>query len=428
MRVGHFLVLALMVALSGCMSQRFKTNLPATTHDVSHWAGMKFYVAEVDKSGLVQKAQIHEQLTAFQPAVLQEELVKTYPQLFVNDPSAVPLRVVISGLEDDNSPVGPMLTGFTMGVIPFPDVSYVKARVRVEVLLTGGQPLPGPVETSFETKRVMYMSLVGPLGIIPVIGPSDAPRQAMFFFIPLTKGVYSTQLPSRDLAIKATTESIMRGLDSLDVAAVRTAQQSRQKQLRVVDLGGRRLHLLMNYGNSQVKDKLVETAFVNVYEQEPTINAKPMAVIPVATREAGAWTTQRGMLYLSDQDYQVSALLENGVPMVPVAQRTELQLEDLIRTPSNLEGVQWSNSRLLALKNERWPQEIQTMSAEMVVERITRLENAIMENSASIERANDAAQDAIAKGGDPRESREWAIFLRQRIEILKALLMPLKSR
>lgn len=429
MRVRQLvLLLVMLVSLTGCMSMRFKTTLPATPHDVARWADTRFYLAEVDRSGLRQKAMIKEQSPALELATLRDALVSTYPQLFVNDPRAVPLRVVIAGEEDDNSPLGPMLTGFTLGVIPFPDRNSLEASVRVEVLLAGGEALPGPVQTSFETSRVMYMSLVGPLGVFPVLGPSDAPRRAMFFFIPLTAGVYRNDYPTRELALKAVVESVMRGVDSLGAEAVTAARQARQRQMRAVDLDGRRLHLVTSYGLSPVGERQVETAFINVYDQAPGSDAAPLAKVVVATRESGVWTLQRGMLHLGERDYLVSAMMEKGVPTVPAAQRTQLELEDLVITPANLEGVRWSNSRLLALKNERWPEQVRAMTPEMVVERITRLEGVIMENSAAVERANDAAQDAIGRGADPREHREWAIILRQRMEILKAMLAPLKAR
>lgn len=431
------LVLLSLVLLSGCMSMRFKTDMEPSAHDVSRWGGMKFRIAEIDSSGLrlpaSGTASPHlikaDHGAAWDLADVRTTLANAYPGLFSGDATAIPLRLVINGEGGDNMPFGPMLTGFTLGVIPFPDKTFLKATVRAEVMLPGGHSVPMPVQTSFTNQRVMNMSLVGPLGTMMMAGPSDAPRRGMFLFIPLTSGVYSKESPSQDLARRAMAESVMRALDSLDPASLADVRQSQQRQQRTADIDGRRFYLVTRYGPARPDGKDIDTTFVDVHDQPPTGATTPAASVAVATRDAGGrWTLRRALVHIGDEDYLASAMLEKGIPVVPVMQRTELQLADLLPVASTLDGVRWSNGRLLRLKNERWSGQVQAMTTEQVADHITRIETVIMEHSASVERANDAAQDALAQQKDPREPREWAIVLRQRIEILKALLVPLKTR
>lgn len=423
LRFGLCLLLAL---LQGCMAVRYQATLPETRHDVTALAGQKFRIAEVDIAGLAKRADIHEQIKAFSPARLGPSLAEAYPGLFTEEAGALPLRVVVTGEEDDNSPWGPMLTGFTMGVIPFPDKNWVKATVRVEVAVDGLPPLQSPVQTSFETRRVMYMSLVGPLGLVGLAGPSDAPRGAMFLFIPLTRGVYNTVSPAEDLALRSLREAVMRALPALDRQAMATAMARRARMSREVDLGGRRVWLQTRITRAEAGAP--ETAVVDVVDGSPGPGGRVLASLPVALHKGSGWEMQRALLPLGDRDYAVMALLEDGVPVQPVAQLAEPALEELLRTPVNAEGLRWASTRLLAFKNARWPQQVQAMTPEQVSEYLTRLETTILDDNAAQARANDSAQQAIAAGNDPAAWRERAILLRQRIEILKALLQVLHQR
>lgn len=423
LRFGLCLLLAL---LQGCMAVRYQATLPETRHEVTAFAGQQFRVAEVDISGLAQRAAFPEQRKAFSPARLGPSLAAAYPGLFTEDAAALPLRVVVTGEENDNYPFAPLLTGLAMGVIPFPDKNWVKATVRVEVAVDGLPPVQSPVQTSFETRRIMTLSLVGPLGLLGLAGSSDAPRDAMFLFIPLTRGAYDTALPAEGLALRSLRETVMRALPALDRTAVATVMARRARMSREVDLDGRRVWLQTRI--TRPVAGAPDTAVVDVFEGPPGPGVAALASVPVGVLKGSGWEMQRTLLPLGDRDYAVMALLEGGVPLLPVAQLAEPALEELLRTPTTTEGLRWASTRLLAFKNARWPQQVQAMTPDQVSEHLTRLETVILDDNAAQARANDSAQQAIAAGNDPAAWRERAILLRQRIEILKALLQVLHQR
>ena len=127
-------------------------------------------------------------------------------------------------------------------------------------------------------------------------------------------------------------------------------------------------------------------------------------------------------------------LMENDLP-AKVLLRTvdEPALDDFIDLPvapkhKAMQVTHWSNGVLLQVKNRTLPRMIQEKSSADLLDRVTRIEKAILDLDLHAEQLKNRAQVIIEQGqGDGSVERDLAILFKQRIEIFKSILSALKQ-
>jgi hypothetical protein len=280
---------------------------------------------------------------------------------------------------------------------------------------------------------VIWMSLVGPLGCIPVPGQADQPRDGIFLMIPLTKDAYSrTKLPT--YVADCIVEAVVKELRSADPALVDTAYKARASRLQEVTIDGRTFWSFLAPSLSQENGRPVAFTAM-LYQEYPKRGSAPYEQVVVARRDgSGNWAPETGYLRRAKSLTAVSVLMDSGVPArVAVRVVDEPPLEDFIDTP-DISGadraamLRWSNGVLLEAKNRSLPKMLKEKSGDELLSLVTRIEKSILDLNEQVEQAKDRAQTMVEKGeGNPAPDRELSVLCRQRIEILKPILAAIKG-
>ena len=270
-------------------------------------------------------------------------------------------------------------------------------------------------------------TLFTPLALLPVPGGSDA----------RCTGVGAVESCSNDLVETSTVAAVVQALKQIDPIALQQAYASRQGRVQQVTVDGRTrwAFLGFRYVDPKQSDGKRDLAIVIFYTDAPTWQSTPLETVVVAHRnKEGQWQPVTGYLRNASQLTAVSALLENDRP-VQIALRpvAEPPLEDFIDTPDltgkvGTETLRWNNGILLEVKNRTLPKLLRDSSRDELLNLMTRIEKAALDLNEQAERAKDRAQRMVETGeGDPDPERELAILCRQRIEVLKPILMDLKQ-
>jgi hypothetical protein len=419
--------------LSGCGSVRYSSTLQPSGDKELRFGQARFSL--IDFSTVYDKKNLGAETRMKN---IDQDLVVTraktlYPNLFTDDWTGLPLMVKTDVVYDDTSSVtSAVLSALTVGIIPFPGVTKLSFTVATNARDALGDSLTDK-DVKFVLEEGLWVSLLSPLGCIPVPGRADLPRDAILLFIPLTKDAYSkTKLPY--FTADCIVEAMVQALRSVEPARIETAYQARQSRLQEVMIDGRHYWCFLAPTLTQNQEKAgLFTALL--YQDYPKRGMKPWAQVTVARRdEAGVWHPVAGYLRSAKNLTTISALLENGVPAkVAVRVIEEPPLEDFIDNPGLFgsdaaANLRWSNGVLLEVKNRSLPMVLREKSRDELLSLITRIEKAILDLNEQAEQAKDRAQNKVEKGaGDPAPDRELAVLLRQRIEVLKPILTAIKQ-
>ena len=425
-------VLSVMV-VSGCASVRYSSTLKPSGNKALSFGQTRFSLIDFstayDKKDLAAEARmkgIDQSLIAARAKIL-------YPDLFTDDWTGLPLMVRADLVHEDTSVmVAAFLSALTAGIIPFPGATKLNFTVATNVRDALGEILTVKDE-KFVLEEGVWASLIGPLGCIPIPGQADLPRDAVLLFIPLTKDAYSkTKFPH--FTADCIVEAMVQALRAVEPAKLESAYRARQSRLQEVMIDGKPYWCFLAptlTGNHERAGLF--TALL--YREHPQRGIEPVAQITVARRdEAGIWQPIAGYLRWAGKLTTLSVLLENGIPAKAVVRTIEEPpLEEFIETPDMLGSdaaayLRWNNGVLLEAKNRSLPKVLREKSRAELLSLVTRIEKAILELSEQAEQAKDRAQTKVEKGqGDPAPDRELSILCRQRIEVLKPILVAIKQ-
>ncbi|HHO76820.1 MAG TPA: hypothetical protein ENN05_10395 [Deltaproteobacteria bacterium] len=429
--VGMILICMFM---SGCASSRLASTLKPSGDTQLKLGQARFCIisyTDVYDKAIPETNNSQYRLTA---GKLQDRARKLYPELFADDWAALPVMIKAE-IKNDSSSMerAGMFTGLTFGLIPFHGKATQSYKITTDVRDALGESMADK-SVSFDVEIGTWVSIVGPLGCIPVPGQADLPRDTVFLFIPLTGDPYATGTKYADYHTDCMIEAVTKSLRSVDTAALETAHKARQSRLRQVAIDGQNFWSFLAPNISRESGRPVSFIAL-LYQEKPDRGTKPYAQVIVARPgENGGWSPVNGYLRTTRKLTAVSALMENGAPSrIAVRVVEEPPLEDFIDTPDisgpdRADNLRWSNSVLIEAKNRSLEKLLREESRNTLMGLVTRIEKSILDLSEQAERAKDRAQNIVQKGeGDPAPERELSILCRQRIEVLKPILAALKQ-
>jgi len=411
-------VALLIMNLYGCGSVRYVSTLKPSGDKTLVMADVRFSIINLDGNddSLAKRSR------------------ELYPNLFTDDWTGLPLEVKTDTKTDSSMGLSAFLTGFcTLGTIPFPGKDSAKINVETSLIGSGGERLPvGKV--NYEYDKVMWMTVLSPLGLLPIPGFSDLPRD--YIFLPFT-GNESFMEASRkegNYRQNCLVEAVVKTLRTADQAKFTDDYRVRKSRLQEVMIDGKQYWSFLAPSFSP-KQNRADRFTALIYQDSPKRTKPPVDYAVVAQRDpSGAWRPVNAYLRMARTLTTVSVLMENNMPsQVVVRAIDEPPLADFIDTP-DLSGadrnavLRWSNNVLLDAKNRSLPKVLREESHEGLLGLVTRTEQSILDLSEKSEQAKDRAQSMVEKGqGDPAPERELAVLLRQRIEVLKPILGAIKQ-
>lgn len=413
----HWLAVAAgVLMLSGCISQRGISTLKEVPGAGDRLAGLQFRVAAVEGNSPYDGVD-----------GLQGVMARGYPQLFSQEPEAIPLLVRVKS-ESDDQIAGAILTGLTLGIIPFPVRTGFNREIGVTPWSGSGGVLPESV-IRYSRRDHAWMTIFTPLGLIPIPGRSDMERDtAMLLADPTLAEYVKKQGAFSEQVLQKAVLSALAGLDQ--PALRRYAAERKAMPTFSSDIDGRRYEsrLLPTYSKDMRQPGGADQ--YRLHMKAVDANGKITTYQPVVARRdaGGAWQVLRPYLLFASRPTVATVLLENGVPARGVVMPVENPpLADFIERPE-VDGqeaawiVRWSNGILLQIKNSTLAGELRGQSLPQLQELMTRLESSLLDLNERVGRANDRAQQAVEKGESPDTQRELAVVYRQRGEIIKAIL------
>jgi hypothetical protein len=430
LKLGTMILLAMLA--TGCGSMRIASTLKPSGETGLALGKARFclidYTGEYGKDNPAAKAWTDMITRDF----LAQRANTLYPEIFTDEWTALPVMVKAQGTFHDGLMIPSILCALTAGVVPFPGKMSMNLTVSSDVKGALGESLITKGR-EFEVEQVMWASLVGPLGCIPVPGQADLEKDSILLFIPLTKDAYSmTKLPT--YITDCIVESVVRDLREVDPGLIDAAFKARASRLQEIAVDGRTFWVFLAPSISKETGKPI--AFWAIfYGEQPKRGMTPSEQVVVARRDgSGTWVPETGYLRRTKGLTAVSVMMDKGVP-AKVAVRTvaEPPLEDFIDLPDIsgkdwAENLRWSNGLLLEAKNRSLMKMLKEKTGDELLTLVTRIEKAVLDLSALAERAKDNAQAIVEKGqGDPAPDRELSILCRQRIEILKPVLAAVKQ-
>jgi len=421
-----------LLLLAGCGSARFTSTLKPSNNPALSVGDVQFRLASHEFKSGGGKPHLDAWVSPVKET-LSKRVVELYPRVFGSDWGAVPVTVEVSSITDE-SMIGAMLTGFTLGLIPFPSSNTFDFTVVTSLVDERGDKLPiAPV--AFQRKDAIWLTLIGPLGCLPIFGESDVPRSTMFLFANMEDyGEKSLRLTG-DTLVEAIVSSLRKAPPER-LAAIAKARQARMKK---IDIEGKTYwSFLSPHFSTGVANQASADGFaLLLYLDRPNPGAQPVEEAIIARRDgSGRWLPVSAYLRQTTKGLvRVTALLENGTPgRVVVTEVSEPPLEDFIPLPTvtggdreTIEVMRWSSRILVQAKNRTLPKVLKTKATGELLDLVTLAENAFLDLSRMAELAKDRAQKAVADGVDGGAARELSLTCRERADILKPVLAALKQ-
>ena len=419
-KIGIAIILGAVILLNGCSSIRYTSSLKPADEKPTHPAGVKFCLVQADAPA-----------TARHP--LTDKAIKQYPDIFTDEMTGLPILVKEDSSHSDTTPVAAFMTGFfTLGAIPFPGTD--KTVYSISTSLADATGNLSPVGNSgFTFKKSMWMTVTGPLGLLPIIGPSDLTRDYQCLFINGTASFDKASRKEADYRNSCMLAAIVKTLASADSVQMQTVYRERLNQVQHFTVDGQHCNGILTMTTTGAPQP-GSTYSLIVYTGTPSRAMKPLDEVIVARYdEAGRWQPLTGYLRHARRLTSARALIENGRPAKVVVRNPEFPpLEDFIDNPpldqkDSAANLRWSNAMLLDAKNRSLDALLRDENRDSLLTMTTRIEKAILDLSEQAERSKDHAQAMVEKdNGDPDIERELAVLCRQRIEILKPILAVIK--
>lgn len=364
------------------------------------------------------------------PELLQERAKALYPKLFTDDWTALPVMPTtkIRSGGDGSVMRAALLTALTAGVIPFPGKQTTDYTVIADVRGPAGDSLASG-KTSFQFEQATWVSLIGPLGCIPVPGKSED-RGTMFLFIPVAGPSYSeAEAMYGQYTADRVIEAVVQQLRSIDPALMGDAHKARKARLKEVVIDGRKLWSFLAPVISQDTGEPVSFTAL-FYTDYPSRGSTPLEQVEIARRDAsGTWISHTAYLRSTPSLTAVKAVLDKGVPTaISIQKVSEPPIQDFISLPDTYTAadIRWSNNVLIEAKNSSLLSLMRYGSRAELTSLVTRIEKEILSLTEKAQIADSKVQQIVINNGDPSAENEMAVLHRQRITVLEAILSALK--
>ncbi len=427
-------VLVVVFVLTGCGSMRLASTLKPSGEKDLRLGSARFSIIshsiEYNKKSPGAKGwfdRLDQKLIAGRARAM-------YPEIFTDDWTALPVIVKTRGEYNDTSMmISAFVTALTAGVIPFPGTTKLSVAVASDVRDAAGDRLTDK-QVNFELNQVVWVSLIGPLGAIPVPGRADLPRDGIFLFIPLTKDAYSTTKHTDYLA-DCIVEAIVQALRSVDPATLDAASLARKSRLQEVTVAGNRCwsFLAPVFSQGFAKQDKADLFAALIYKEYPKRGNKPVESVTVARRDGGGcWRPVTSYLRSVKELTAARVLIDDGKPSKVVIKKVDMPpLEDFIELLENstIDDIRWSNGILVEIKNSTLPRLMRERNPEYLINLVTRIEKAVLNLNEQAQMADSRVQEMVVegKGADTTQANELSVLCRQRIAIFKPILSALKQ-
>lgn len=432
---GLCIIFSMAVALSGCMSMAFESDLVPGTTPAPSVGTARFHIADVQVSTTV-KSEVPQQGTKLfgTPKDLSSDAVSARPNLFSDDFTSWPIVLKVASEYDNSTKLVAFLCALTVGTIPVPCSEKTDYTVFITIPTMEGELNLGSV--AFKRRDVMWVTLFTPLGLIPVPGTSVIPRECQTIANANGDYVARAQKLTNAVCVEAVAK-VLGQCDAATLAKLQTLSEDRKSRLHSLSLDGKPCwgFLAFTYSNPNAQTGPMDVAILLLFTAPPTWEAIPSDKVTVARRgEDGRWRPCNGYPSMAQTLTAATVLLKNGKPdQVVLRPVEEPPLEDFIDLPDAAEkdrakSIRWSNGVLLQVKNRSLPRVLNERSGAELLDLVTRMEKAVLALDQQAEQCKDSAQRMVEQGkGDPASAREMAILCQQRIVILKAILAALKQ-
>lgn len=419
--------------LAGCGSARFTSTLKPSGDPALTLHEQQFRMAEYSLVFDKESDSTH-MWYPFKSDVVRQRARTLYPNIFVDDWYAVPVIASAKGHFEAFGMAGPLLTALTGGIIPFPDSETADFRVSVAIVDEQGNKLAIP-EVSFQRKNTMWVSILGPLGCLPVPGETLIPRDTMFFDLEATEYYKKTSELNNDVLVEAVVAAL-RQAPAERLAAITKARTARMKEISI-EGATYWSFLAPQFSKGVANQERADQFALLLYRERPNPGIQPAEEAVIARRDAtGRWQPAPAYLRrITKGLVSVSALLESGAPArIVVTEVNEPPLEDFVPLPPDsgddrvvAENMRWSNRVLLQAKNRSLPTLLKDKSTGELLDLVTLVEHAFLDLNRMSELAKDRAQKAVADGADGGAARELSLTCRERGDIMKPILAALKQ-
>jgi hypothetical protein len=404
--------------LTGCASMRFTTTLPPSDNRDLSLGDVKVNIAKVSSS-----------LSKFTRDELMTVARQQYPRIFSDAAPAVPVDVTISGTyaQDHDLFLLACLSFFT---IPAPRFHYAgDYAVRVRVA-DEEQGLILDQRIRFKRDDWEWISLYTPLGLIPIPGRSDLARSSYF----MDPGP-DEQAKQRWLDNASCVEAITQMVRAGDAAKMQAASRWSSRRIELFTVAGQPVWCKRMPVSTGAPAELVPDVIVGeIYLDAPDGKAQPVETVPLAKRWGGSdWRATPQYLSRTRVLSRSTAVIENGKPVrVEIAEVKELPLVEFLEIQAadvgqGMDYVRWRTRILLQAKTSTLPTLLKEHSAQQLQELIIKAEQAVLNCTHEADLAKNRAQQAVEKGSDPAQEREWSLLYNEHLAVLSAILKALKE-
>ncbi len=422
--------------LSGCGSARFDSTLiPSGNTQLA--LTERFNLSSFAITPSSKKQDIGSTQIGFNPKVpeIRARARELYPLVFTDDWAAVPVYATAFTTYEGPGRLSARLGAMTLGLVPFPTSERTDYDVRVTVVdETGDKIAARPVE--FRRKNGMWISILGPLGCLPIPGRSLRPRETLF----LNFGDSSPRFDRKagSVTTDSLVEALVIALKELPPERLAKVRKARQAGLKEVSIEGVSYWYVLTPAFSkgiERQDKADQIVLL-LYGEKPRPELQPLEAVRVVRRDGdGRWLPVTAYLKRTAKSLvSVTVLLDGGVPgRLVVTEVSEPPLENFLSVQQaggeleTAEAMRWSNKVLLQAKNRSLPGLLQQKSTPDLLTLITQVENSFLDLNRMAETAKDRVQKAAAEGVDGSTAKELALTCRERSDILKPILAAIKQ-
>lgn len=424
------LLFALSGMLSGCSSMRFSTTLKPQPDPGPIFGEARFCIsgisvkenkklAQVGYCSVVCPTTVAPPFTSVAQQALIAAVVGNYPSVFADDIRAIPVKIRVNrtNTSDFDCFLYPAIIPSVLGILPCPE----GRKSRYET--TASTPIEGHASPPvlFTRHDAKWTSLYTPLGLLPVIGSSDAPRRS--FTGSASEDVWKT---GNQLTYDSLGEAVLQQIRSIPKEEAERLYRERRAWLQTAEVGGKtfwlwpvtingQLHICIftarpTYSNWNPVDDLVFPSNPDG-KYSPMLMRKPPYFIEVSVHyekesivmEARSITPSiRQLLALADPDAGGAGTLDDDALVAAMTRA------------------------LIAAKNTEVPQlAVQAPVAERVAV-LNAVEQRLVEAQKYVVGLNSQAEDAVRQGQDAAGFRRKATDVQAYMSVLseiKNLLM-----
>lgn len=269
---------ACLLFATGCMSVRYSTTLPPAGPRDRALGLVKVNVTNLNLSSPNGYGSIVPDMSR---GKFMAEARQQYPLIFAEGRDALPVNVEVDCEYDDFSDRAgkyALLTVLTLGLVPTPAPAGGNEAGVFSVRVSAMDPDHGPIEypaVTFQRRNAAWWTVFTPLGLIPVPGQTDIPRNSTTI-IGFEDAGFGDR--SRKLTLDSCVEAVVQALEGGDLGKTDIAAENTLFRRDLADLLGNpdsvaRASAAAMFGDrGDVRAK--EALRIAAYDPEPAVREK----------------------------------------------------------------------------------------------------------------------------------------------------------